>query len=54
VRAAAFWLAATGLVLATIVFFVEWSWYAAAAAILVVPLARIGAAPLALHWNRCR
>jgi hypothetical protein len=54
VRAAAFWLAATGLVLATIVFFVEWSWYAAAAAILIVPLARIGAAPLALHWNRCR
>jgi len=53
-RAAAFWLAATGLVLATIVFFVEWSWYAAAAAVLIVPLARIGAAPLALHWNRCR
>jgi hypothetical protein len=24
------------------------------AAILIVPLARIGAAPLALHWNRCR
>jgi hypothetical protein len=54
VRAAAFWLAATGLVLATIVFFIAWSWYAAAAAVLIVPLARIGAAPLALHWNRCR
>jgi len=53
-RSAALWLAATVLVLATIVFFIEWSWYAAAAAILVVPLARIGAAPLALHWNRCR
>jgi hypothetical protein len=54
VRAGVLWLATTGLVLATIGFFVEWSWYAAAAAVLIVPLARIGAAPLALHWNRCR
>jgi len=53
-RAAVLWLAATGLTLAFIVFFIDWSWYAAAAAVLIVPLARIGTAPLALHWNRCR
>jgi len=53
-RAAVLWLTATALTLAIIVFFVEWSWHAAAAAVLIVPLARIGAAPLALHWNRCR
>jgi hypothetical protein len=53
-RAAVLWLTATALTLAIIVFFVEWSWYASAAAVLIVPLARIGAAPLALHWNRCR
>jgi hypothetical protein len=53
-RAGALWLTVTGLALAIIVFFVAWSWYAAATAVLIVPLARIGAAPLALHWNRCR
>jgi hypothetical protein len=53
-RATALWLAATTLVFVAISFFTLWSWYIAAAAILIVPLARIGAAPLALHWNRCR
>jgi hypothetical protein len=53
-RAAALWLSVTALVFATISFFTAWSWYTAAAAILIVPMARIGAAPLALHWNRCR
>lgn len=53
-RSAVLWLIAAGLVLAIICFFTQWSWYTAAAAILMVPLARLGAAPLALHWNRCR
>jgi hypothetical protein len=53
-RSAVLWLTATALVLAAICFFAQWSWYTAAAAILIVPLARLGAAPLALHWNRCR
>jgi hypothetical protein len=52
--AAFIWLATTGVVIGLLAYFVPWSWYFVPAAILFVPLTRIGAAPLALAANRTR
>ena len=52
--AALIWLAAVTILLGIFACFNQWTWNLAAGAILLVPLVRIGMAPLALNWNRHR
>ncbi len=50
----AIWAVTTGIVLLLISCFIPLTAMIAAIVILIVPLARIAAAPLALYWNRHR
>lgn len=48
------WLALAAAVIAIGSAYFAWTWYLPAGAILMLPLVRVGLAPLALDWNRHR
>jgi hypothetical protein len=48
------WIAFCAAIIAIASAYAPWTWYLPAAVILMLPLVRIGLAPLALDWNRHR